>query len=142
MSSEAERLAREIERLFNLMVKRRPEEAEAEPQLPPTQRLALAVVVDEGPLRLGELADRMGTSDPTATRTVDALESIGLVERTPDPDDRRAVLVAATARGRKLLERRRRRIVKLLREPLAGLSKHEQRELVERLAALNRALEG
>ena len=43
-------------------------------------------------------------------------------------------------RGR-FAERRRRRMVKLLRASLAGLSRHEQRELVEGLAVLNRALE-
>jgi DNA-binding MarR family transcriptional regulator len=141
MSREAERLAREIERLFGLVVKRRPEEAEAEPQLTPTQRLALGVIVDEGPLRLGALADHMSTTDPTATRAVDALVAERLVERTQDPDDRRAIQVAATRAGRRLLERRRRRFVQLLRAPLAQMRAREQAELVELLAALNRALD-
>jgi DNA-binding MarR family transcriptional regulator len=141
MSHEAEQLAREIERLFALIVKRRPEEADAEPQLTPTQRVALAVIVDEGPLRLGALADRMSTTDPTATRAVDALVAERLAERTPDPDDRRAIRVAATHAGRKLLERRRRRFVKLLGAPLAKMPRREQANLVEHLAALNRALD-
>jgi DNA-binding MarR family transcriptional regulator len=141
VSREAERLAWEIERLFGLVVKRRPEEAETEPQLTPTQRLALAVIVDEGPLRLGALADRMSTTDPTATRAVDALVAERLVERTPDPDDRRAIQVAATRGGRRLLERRRRRFVQLLRTPLSQMRAREQAELVELLAALNRALD-
>lgn len=141
MSHEAEQLAREIERLFALLVKRRPEEADAEPQLTPTQRVALAVIVDEGPLRLGAIADRVNTTDPTATRAVDALVAERLVERTPDPDDRRAVRVAATHAGRKLLERRRRRVVKLLDAPLAKLRKREQANLVEHLSSLNHALE-
>jgi DNA-binding MarR family transcriptional regulator len=141
MSNEAEHLAREIERLFALLVKRRPEEAEAEPQLTPTQRVALAAIVDEGPLRLGALADRMSTTDPTATRAVDALVAERLAERTPDPDDRRAIRVAATPGGRKLLERRRRRFVKLLRPPLARMPAREQADLVELLEQLNRALD-
>jgi DNA-binding MarR family transcriptional regulator len=141
MSNEAEQLAREIERLFALIVKRRPEEAEQEPQLTPTQRVALAVIVDEGPLRLGALADRIGTTDPTATRAVDALVAERLAERTPDPDDRRAIRVASTAAGRRLLERRRRRFVKLLAAPLEKMRRREQANLVEHLAALNRALD-
>lgn len=141
MSNEAKQLARELERLFALLVKRRPEEAEAEPQLTPTQRVALAAIVDEGPLRLGALADRMSTTDPTATRAVDALVADRLAERTPDPDDRRAIRVAATPAGRKLLDRRRRRFVKLLAAPLGKMRPREQANLVEHLATLNRALD-
>jgi DNA-binding MarR family transcriptional regulator len=141
MSNEAEQLAREIERLFALVVKRRPEEADVEPQLTPTQRVALAAIVDDGPLRLGALADYVGTTDPTATRAVDALVAERLVDRTPDPDDRRAIRIAATQAGRKLLERRRRRFVKLLRAPLGKMRPREQANLVEHLAALNRALD-
>ena len=50
-----------------------------------TQRLALFELVDQGPLRLNDLAVRMGTSAPTASRAVDALDELGLVDRKPDP---------------------------------------------------------
>jgi DNA-binding MarR family transcriptional regulator len=73
----------------------------------PTQRLALATIVDEGPLRLGALAARMQVSDATATRTVDALAIGRLVERVPDKQDRRGVMIAATPAGRRLLRKLR-----------------------------------
>ena len=51
-----------------------------------------------GPLRLNDLADRMGTTAPTASRAVDALVELGLVERARRPGDRRAVQIDADAR--------------------------------------------
>jgi DNA-binding MarR family transcriptional regulator len=40
----------------------------------------------------------------TLTRQIDRLESLGLVERRPDPNDRRAVLVQLTPRGHQVVE--------------------------------------
>ena len=37
-----------------------------------------------------------------SAKTIDRLESAGLVRRTPDPSDGRGVLVELTARGRKM----------------------------------------
>lgn len=56
------------------------------------------------PMRLGELADRLRIAARSATEVVDHLERRGLVERTPDPHDRRAVIVVATQAGRQLHE--------------------------------------
>lgn len=60
---------------------------------------ALATLSRYGPMRLGDLAAREGVAPPTLTRIVAALEESGLVVRQTDPDDRRAVLVAATDEG-------------------------------------------
>lgn len=51
-------------------------------------------------LRLGALAEWLQIAPRSATEVVDALEELGLVERTPDPADRRAVRVALTDQGR------------------------------------------
>jgi DNA-binding MarR family transcriptional regulator len=48
---------------------------------------------------IGELARTVGVSSRNATGLVDTLERGGLVERAPDPRDRRAVLVSITAAG-------------------------------------------
>ncbi|WP_237565488.1 MarR family winged helix-turn-helix transcriptional regulator [Ornithinimicrobium cavernae] len=53
-----------------------------------------------GGLRLGALAGWLQIAPRSATEVVDALEELGLVTRTPDPADRRAVLVTLTDRGR------------------------------------------
>lgn len=53
-------------------------------------------------LRLGALAGWLQIAPRSATEVVDALEAQGLVARTPDPADRRAVLVGLTDQGRQV----------------------------------------
>lgn len=53
-------------------------------------------------LRLGALAEWLQIAPRSATEVVDGLEELGLVSRTPDPDDRRAVLVGLTDQGRQV----------------------------------------
>ena len=139
---EAARLAAEVERLFLLLVRRRGELRDAgDPSLSGTQRLALAVTVDESPLRLGALADRMGTTDATASRTVDSLAGLGLLRREPDPSDRRGILVVATDEAVELLADRRARLVETVGHGLAGMSVEDQARLVSLLDELNGVLE-
>jgi DNA-binding MarR family transcriptional regulator len=49
----------------------------------------------------GELAKRAELSSGAMTNRLDRLEKAGLVERLPDPDDRRGVLVGLTEAGQK-----------------------------------------
>lgn len=52
------------------------------------------------PMTLGGLADALLTDRPYTTLVVDDLVGRGLVERSPNPADRRSKLVTATAAGR------------------------------------------
>ena len=63
------------------------------------QARALRVLVDGGPMRIGDLADRLEIVPRSATTRVDDLEAAGLVTRRTDPDDRRSVIVVATEAG-------------------------------------------
>jgi DNA-binding MarR family transcriptional regulator len=56
-------------------------------------------------LRMGELADEVTISRSGLTRLVDRIEAAGLLERRPSPEDRRAVEVAITPAGSKLLRK-------------------------------------
>src|SRR5215469_7400579 len=56
--------------------------------------------LSEGPLSLSSLAEAIGVDAPYATLIVDSLEERGLVERQPDPADRRRKLVSLTPAGR------------------------------------------
>jgi DNA-binding MarR family transcriptional regulator len=105
-----------------------------------TQRVALIEISDAGPLRINDLAERMGASAPTASRAVDALEELGLVERLPDPEDRRAVRIDLTADGRKRVAARKRRVVERFGPAVSALNPQEQERLVELLVRLRRAL--
>lgn len=51
-------------------------------------------------LRMGGLAGWLQVTPRSATEVVDALEELGLVVRSADPDDRRAVFVGLTDQGR------------------------------------------
>lgn len=70
----------------------------------PSQARALGVLLREGSLRLNELSDRLRIAARSATEVVDALQDRGLAERRPDPQDRRATLVAPTAEGTRVGE--------------------------------------
>jgi DNA-binding MarR family transcriptional regulator len=114
---------------------------EADRPLSWTQRLALAIAVDESPLRLRALAARMGTTDATASRTVDSLAAIGFLRRESDPSDGRGVLVVATPEAVALLAERRERLVDALAHGLAGMSDEDQGRLVLLLDELSGVLE-
>jgi len=78
----------------------------AELDLTPAQSRTLRVISKaDSPIRMGELAATLGVVPRSATGLVDALEHAGLVERTVDPDNRRAVLVTLTQRGRDMQDR-------------------------------------
>ena len=55
-------------------------------------------------MRLSRLSDQLHIAPRSATEVADALESRGLVERQPDPTDRRATLVQLTEHGRSVLD--------------------------------------
>jgi DNA-binding MarR family transcriptional regulator len=112
------------------------------PAMTATQRIALIELADAAPLRLNDLADRMGTSAPTASRAVDALDELGLVERAIDPTDRRAVRVELTKAGRALVDDRKARSAEAFQDAADSLTPEERAtllQLLERMAnAINR----
>lgn len=89
----------------------------------------LVLLSTSGPLRMRDLAERMGAVASTFTRVVDRLESSGWVERSTGNVDRREVFISSTPAARQLVdevtERRRREIAAVL----AQLSVAEQEQL-------------
>jgi DNA-binding MarR family transcriptional regulator len=65
----------------------------------PSQSRALSVLMRHGTLRLSELSEHLRIAARSGTEVVDDLQERGLVERRPDPGDRRATLVALTGKG-------------------------------------------
>ncbi|WP_222195577.1 MarR family winged helix-turn-helix transcriptional regulator [Modestobacter italicus] len=68
--------------------------------LSPHQARALRVVCARDGVRLSELAEALRIAPRSATEVADGLAERGLVERTADPRDRRAVVLVATDAGR------------------------------------------
>jgi DNA-binding MarR family transcriptional regulator len=110
------------------------------PPMTATQRIALVELGDGGSLRLNDLATRMGVSPPTASRAVEALHELGLVERVPDPRDRRALKIDLTRRGRRLLDERHAKAQVAFEPAVAQLSAAERKQLSALLRRMTEAL--
>ena len=74
-------------------------EALAPWEITPSQFRALGTLVRDGTMRLSDLSERLRIAPRSTTEVVDALQDRGLVERLPDPHDRRATLVRLTEHG-------------------------------------------
>ncbi|MBE3118444.1 MAG: MarR family transcriptional regulator [Candidatus Atribacteria bacterium] len=54
---------------------------------------------------VSEIGDQLGVTNAAASQAVDRLVQLGLIERTEDPEDRRAKRLALTQKGRTLIEK-------------------------------------
>jgi DNA-binding MarR family transcriptional regulator len=108
--------------------------------LTPTQRVTLFEALEAEPVRLNDLAERLGVSAPTASRSVDALLEHGLLERAPDPADRRAVRISVTDLGRTIVDERKARVLAAFLPAVATMPAADQERLVQLLAELDSAL--
>src|SRR5216683_295832 len=102
--------------------------AVAELDLAPVQAKALHELDVEPPISMRELAERLKSDPSNVTGLIDRLEARGLVERRPDPRDRRIKGLALTAAGARL---RARLFARLYSAPpaVAALAKGDQRAL-------------
>lgn len=99
---------------------------------------AMAMISKHGPLRLSDLAQLEGVSAPSMTRTVAELESRGYVVRRQDPDDGRAVLVAAAEAGDAAVLDARATRAQLVAELLERLDARDAATIAAALPALER----
>lgn len=98
----------------------------------------LRVLDTDGPASPTRLADVVVRTTGGMTKTVDRLERGGLVRRTPDPADRRGVLVRLTPKGRRVQAKAADAYTLGRQRVLAGLDEHEI-DTID--AALRRLLE-
>ena len=99
---------------------------------------ALSVIAFGGPLSLAELARAEQVRPPTMSRIVDYLVEEGLATRETAPGDRRSVRIAATDKGRELMEAGRERRVRALVERLLTVAPSERRALARGIEVLER----
>lgn len=116
-------------------------------RLPSVQRLSfttlsvLHTLAGRGPQRLNALAVGEQVTQPAMTQLVTKLEREGLVERRPDPSDRRAVLVHLTPAGAAIVHGRRADRITHLTELIGHLTPEEWAAVVAALPALTRLVE-
>src|SRR5438874_1906729 len=75
----------------------------------PTMTALMYAIGQDGPITLGELAVREQVAPPTITKSVDKLETDGLVQRIRDTTDRRVCRVALSDAGHKQVDANRTR---------------------------------
>jgi DNA-binding MarR family transcriptional regulator len=101
--------------------------------LTPGDGRTLAQAARAGAVRQSVLAERVGVEAMTLSGSLDRLEAQGLIERRPDPADRRAKLVVPTPAGIDVLERIE-PIAKALRcDAASGLGEAEWLRFMEML---------
>ncbi|MEU0137755.1 MarR family winged helix-turn-helix transcriptional regulator [Streptomyces sp. NPDC006296] len=106
----------------------------------PGQEFLMMHLWDTGAVRQAELIKAMDLDPSTVTKMLQRLEQAGHVRRCPDPDDRRAVLVEATATSCGLHTEVRDAWSGLEEHTLAGLDPAERTELVRLLAKVEENL--
>lgn len=114
--------------------------AEVHPGLQSGAYLMLSQIIRHGPLRATGLCEMFDMDKAAVSRQVQQLVELGLVDRTPDPEDGRATQIGATEDGRRRVEEVRERRRKGFDERLAGWSAAELEDLADHLARFNQAL--
>lgn len=102
---------------------RRARQADRETGLSPERLSLLSVLVFAGPRTIGALAEIEGVSAPAISRIVSSLEATGFAARTRNPGDAREVRVSATARGKRLMEKGRKRRLEIIASLLGELDR-------------------
>ena len=109
--------------------------------LPSAQARLLATVEVHGEARIGDLAAVDHCSQPTMTTQIRRLEDAGLVSRTVDPGDARAVRIRITAQGRRTLSAVRADRAAAIEPQLAKLDPTDRQVLADAVQVLRRLLD-
>ena len=111
--------------------------------LTPAQERALRIVTrSEEPLRMTELADRLGIVPRSVTTVIDALEQAGLVRRETDPRNRRAIRLHLTDRGTAVRDDMREARRRAAEDLFAPMSAEDRKALAELLSLLDEDSQG
>jgi DNA-binding MarR family transcriptional regulator len=99
-----------------------------------------ALVAGE-PMSQKALAEAASIEQPTMAATLARLERDGIVERRPDPRDRRVALFSLTPATREKIAAVRQAVEEVNAEALSGLPTDQRRRFRRQLEEMNRAME-
>jgi DNA-binding MarR family transcriptional regulator len=134
----AEGLHRTLSKLFSILRRGDPSGSAAGADLTLAQLSILVTLLDRGPIRMTDLAAHERVRTPTTTVAIRRLEKIGLVKRSRDPSDLRAVLVDITPRGLAVHRESLTNRIAALSTLLSRLSGPDLETLTKALAPLER----
>jgi DNA-binding MarR family transcriptional regulator len=106
------------------------EQAEGRERLTMPQLRCLQAITADGTALTTQLARQMNVAVPTMTSMIDGLTERGLVERHPDPVDRRQVRIVMTDEGRAVLARYQGIVHMRLRRLLSHLTAAQKKRLL------------
>jgi DNA-binding MarR family transcriptional regulator len=93
----------------------------------------------KGPCGMSEISERFDISAAAASQLVDKLVHAGYLERTEDPNDRRAKLLALSAKGEELIQQGTEERYRWMDDLTSKLSTEERAKVVEALNILTEA---
>ncbi|HET6818964.1 MAG TPA: MarR family transcriptional regulator [Candidatus Limnocylindria bacterium] len=102
----------------------------------------LRIIHTSGPVPQAEIARRLLVSAPVVTRLAGSLAEAGLVERGHDPNDRRAVRLELTPRGRRQAAAMRRDLLQAAMELIEPLPDERRASVAAALDELEVLLPG
>ncbi|PSL01132.1 MarR family transcriptional regulator [Haloactinopolyspora alba] len=135
LESELTLLGRRIRRLSTTLARQVDDRLEA------AAYGLLSALNDAGDVRAGDLAERFGLDKSTVSRQIAQMESMGLVQRVPDPMDGRARLIHTTDEGRERVRQLREARGRWLRAALEDWPADDVDQMVDLVGRLNVALE-
>jgi len=142
LSLEVSRTAGELRALLGRL-SRRLRQTSSVGEMTLSQASVLSLLEREGPATPGVLAARERISPQSMGAILVSLEALGLVSRTPDPTDRRRLVISPTEAGLQVIHGARRQKEERLAEALANNFTNEEQQvlmaalpLLERLARL------
>lgn len=100
----------------------------------------LSVIHSQGSISVGTLGRAMGLAQSTISEVVARLEKVGIVAKTRNVYDGRAVIVELSDRGRRLVEQYRRRVHERYLSLYRGLSPAERETFLGALKQLDELL--
>jgi DNA-binding MarR family transcriptional regulator len=111
------------------------------PELSPVAYSMLLALNDSGPRRASDLVDMFSIDKGAVSRQVQALLELDLIDRTPDPEDRRAMILAISEEGHRRLANISTVRRSELGEKLSDWSESDLSGFVRSLSRYNSALE-
>lgn len=111
--------------------------AQVAPELGPTAYTLLVTLAEFGPQRAADLSDMFALDKGAVSRIVRQLLDLGLIEKSPDPNDGRASILEVTDKARRRFDAMTEKRREDFGARLAGWEPEEITGLAESLARLN-----
>lgn len=103
--------------------------------------MILELLYSKGPHPVQKISERLSIPSGSITYVVDKLEKKELVERKPNPEDRRASNVVLTVKGKKLFDEIFPKHVAVISRNLSSISKDEKEQLMDLLKRIGMGAE-